>query len=71
MNKILNLISEYFVHLITNVPTLIIITIENIKIIQKFSQILHPMRWITFITVIKIWCPKQSEKTFLKSLFSH
>ena len=44
MNKILNLISEYFVHLITNVPTLIIITIENIKIIQKFSQILHPMR---------------------------
>ena len=35
MNKILNLISEYFVHLITNVPTLAIIIIENIKIIQK------------------------------------
>lgn len=35
MNKILNLISEYVVHLITNVPTSVIIIIENIKIIQK------------------------------------
>lgn len=38
MNKILNLISEYFVHLITNVPTILPISNYNYRKYQNYSK---------------------------------